>query len=104
MARELIVKGGFVVTMDESLGDLTDDILVRDGMIAAVGVIPGLVDTHRHVWQGAIGSFTPQMTAAEPIYSRSCGWHSRRSAPEPIAPRWHEGSRYRRSRPTREIC
>jgi len=27
-------------------------------------VIPGLVDTHRHVWQGAIGGFTPQMTGA----------------------------------------
>ena len=27
-------------------------------------MIPGLVDTHRHVWQGAIGGFTPQMTGA----------------------------------------
>jgi len=27
-------------------------------------VIPGLVDTHRHVWQGAIGGFTPQITGA----------------------------------------
>src|SRR5271155_5858736 len=84
MPRELILKGGFVVTMDESLGDLSNaDVLVRDGVIAAVGrglstsirgadvidatgrlVIPGLVDTHRHVWQGAIGGFTPQMTGA----------------------------------------
>jgi 5-methylthioadenosine/S-adenosylhomocysteine deaminase len=84
MAHELIVKGGFVVTMDESFGDLADaDILIRDDVIAAVGrglstsargadvidatgrlVIPGLVDTHRHVWQGAIGGFTPQMTGA----------------------------------------
>ena len=61
----------------------TADVLVRDGVIAEVGagletsvsdaevieakgrlVIPGLVDTHRHVWQGAIGGFTPQMTGA----------------------------------------
>ena len=27
-------------------------------------VMPGLIDTHRHVWQGAIGGFTPQMTGA----------------------------------------
>jgi len=27
-------------------------------------VIPRLVDTHRHVWQGAIGALTPQMTGA----------------------------------------
>jgi 5-methylthioadenosine/S-adenosylhomocysteine deaminase len=81
MPRELLLKGGHVVTVDESLGDLPNgDVLIRDGMIADVGhdlsiasdgevinvtgrlVIPGLVDTHRHVWQGAIGSFTPQVT------------------------------------------
>ncbi|MGH3297035.1 MAG: amidohydrolase family protein [Trebonia sp.] len=27
-------------------------------------VIPGLVDTHRHVWKGAIGGYTPQITGA----------------------------------------
>ena len=76
---ELLLKGGLVVTVDESLGDLPDaDVLIRDGVIITVGpglstsnknaevidckgrlVIPGLVDTHRHVWQGAIGAFTP---------------------------------------------
>jgi 5-methylthioadenosine/S-adenosylhomocysteine deaminase len=84
MARELLLKGGHVVTMDESLRDLPHgDVLVRDGVIADVGrdlttsvrdaqvidatgrlVLPGLVDTHRHVWQGAIGGFTPQITGA----------------------------------------
>ncbi|HEY2437761.1 MAG TPA: amidohydrolase family protein [Solirubrobacteraceae bacterium] len=84
MTRELIIKGGYIVTVDPKLGDLPDgDVLVRDDIIAAVGpalttsaldaevidargrlVIPGLVDTHRHVWQGAIGGFTPQITGA----------------------------------------
>jgi 5-methylthioadenosine/S-adenosylhomocysteine deaminase len=84
MADELLLRGGLVVTVDESLGDLPDaDVLIRDGVIVAVApglstsapdaelidckgrlVIPGLVDTHRHVWQGAIGAFTPQMTGA----------------------------------------
>jgi 5-methylthioadenosine/S-adenosylhomocysteine deaminase len=84
MPHELLLKGGLVVTMDDSRGDLSDaDVLIRDGVIAAVDrglstsirdadvidatgrlVIPGLVDTHRHVWQGAIGGFTPQMTGA----------------------------------------
>jgi 5-methylthioadenosine/S-adenosylhomocysteine deaminase len=84
MAHELLLRGGLVVTVDESLGDLPDaDVLIRDGVIVAVAaglststpdaevidckgrlVIPGLVDTHRHVWQGAIGAFTPQMTGA----------------------------------------
>ena len=84
MAHELLLSGGYVVTVDDSFGDLAGgDILVRDDQIVAVGrnlsapsrdaevidvtgrlVIPGLVDTHRHVWQGAIGGFTPQVTGA----------------------------------------
>jgi 5-methylthioadenosine/S-adenosylhomocysteine deaminase len=84
MTRELLITGGYVVTVDPELGDQPDgDVLVRDDIIAAVGpaltasapgaevidargrlVIPGLVDTHRHVWQGAIGGFTPQITGA----------------------------------------
>ena len=84
MPRELLIKSGHVVTVDPDLGDLVaGDVLVTDGVITAVGadltpatadaevidaagrlVIPGLVDTHRHVWQGAIGGYTPQMTGA----------------------------------------
>jgi 5-methylthioadenosine/S-adenosylhomocysteine deaminase len=84
MPKELLIKSGHVVTVDPELGDLpSGDVLVTDGVITAVGtdltpatadadvidaagrlVIPGLVDTHRHVWQGAIGGYTPQMTGA----------------------------------------
>src|ERR1700744_3371042 len=84
MSRELLIKGGHVVTVDPDLGDLpVGDVLVADGLITAVGpdlepttsaaeviqaagrlVIPGMVDTHRHVWQGAIGGSTPQITGA----------------------------------------
>src|SRR6202522_3464277 len=84
MSDELLLKNGLVVTVDDRLGDLQDaDVLIRDGVIIAVGssvptasadaevidckgrlVIPGLIDTHRHVWQGAIGALTPQMTGA----------------------------------------
>jgi 5-methylthioadenosine/S-adenosylhomocysteine deaminase len=84
VSKEILVQGGHVVTVDASLGDFVDgDLLIRDGVIVEVGsrcsastcdaevidargrlVIPGLVDTHRHVWQGAIGGFTPQMTGA----------------------------------------
>ena len=82
MSKELLIKGGHVVTVDPDLGDLpVGDVLAADGVITAVGqdlrpatadaevidaagrlVIPGLVDTHRHVWQGAIGGYTPQIT------------------------------------------
>lgn len=84
MSKELLIKGGHIVTVDPDLGDLTEgDVLAADGVITAVGkdlqpatadaevidaagrlVIPGLVDTHRHVWQGAIGGYTPQITGA----------------------------------------
>src|SRR6202522_1168436 len=84
MPKELLIRGGHVVTVDPELGDLAvGDVLAADGVITAVGadlrpatadvevidaagrlVIPGLVDTHRHVWQGAIGGYTPQITGA----------------------------------------
>src|SRR5579862_2926654 len=65
----LVVRGGYVITMDPAVGDLPSaDVLVSDGAIAAVGpslavppgcgevdargmvVAPGLVDTHWHMW------------------------------------------------------
>ena len=84
MPKELLIKGGYVVTVDPDPGDLpAGDVLVADGLITAVGpdleptttaaevieaagrlVISGMVDTHRHVWQGAIGGYTPQITGA----------------------------------------
>ncbi|GLZ54488.1 amidohydrolase family protein [Actinomycetospora sp. NBRC 106378] len=79
MARTLI-RGGHVLTMDPALGDLeSGDVLVEDGVIAAVApslgdvdaevidarghlVLPGLIDTHRHTWQslarGICGDWT----------------------------------------------
>src|SRR6202167_5671182 len=84
MPTEVLLRNGYIVTMDESRGDIADaDVLLRDDKIAEVGhglstsspgaevidakgrlVLPGLVDTHRHVWQGAILAFTPQVTGA----------------------------------------
>jgi 5-methylthioadenosine/S-adenosylhomocysteine deaminase len=67
-----ILRHGFVVSMDEAIGDVPDcDILIEDGRIAAVRpglpgadareidassaiVVPGFVDTHRHTWQTAL--------------------------------------------------
>ena len=80
MSKELLIRGGHVVTFDPDLGDLpAGDVLVADGLIAAIGpdlepttaaaevidaagrlVIPGMVDTHRHVWRR-------QCTTHEPI-------------------------------------
>ncbi|MFC3499617.1 amidohydrolase family protein [Micromonospora krabiensis] len=69
----LILRNAHVVTLDDRLGDLARaDIRIDDGTITAIGpdldstdatvidatgkvALPGLVDSHRHVWQGAIG-------------------------------------------------
>ncbi|OJY34804.1 MAG: cytosine deaminase [Rhizobiales bacterium 65-9] len=68
----MLLRGGQVLTMDETLGDLaTGDVHVRDGAIVAVGenlsapgadiidakdmiVMPGFVDTHWHLWSTAL--------------------------------------------------
>lgn len=70
--RRLLIRGGLVVdTEPEPVVRPATDVLVEDGRIAAVGpelaagdaevidatdriVLPGLVDTHRHVWQTAL--------------------------------------------------
>ncbi|KAJ2975900.1 hypothetical protein NUW58_g8232 [Xylaria curta] len=69
MGGKFLFTGGYVATLDESLGDFpVGAVLVEDGIIQAVGkaqdvkdpeaevidttdgvVIPGMVDTHRHV-------------------------------------------------------
>lgn len=73
---ELVVRGARVVTMDPALGDLpSGDVHVRDGEIVAVGmdlaapgattfdgrgmiVLPGLVETHWHLWTGLARAMT----------------------------------------------
>lgn len=67
-ATDIILSGGSIVTMDERLGDMAKgDVHIRDGSIVAVApsidvsgaeridmsgriVMPGLVDTHWHMW------------------------------------------------------
>ena len=78
-AQNVLITGGHLVTMDPRLGDVPGaDILIRDGIVARIGtiapreadgarivhaaghlVLPGLVDTHRHLWQGALGGAAP---------------------------------------------
>ncbi|GAA1007918.1 TRZ/ATZ family hydrolase [Acrocarpospora pleiomorpha] len=67
----ILIENAAVVTMDPALGEFERaSILIEDGRIAAVGpdldadaeridasamiALPGLVDTHRHVWQSPL--------------------------------------------------
>ena len=77
--RPILIRQAHLITMDDGLGDLWGDILVKDGKIAAVGrdlacegavvidgadkvVIPGFVNSHIHLWQtvikGCAGDFS----------------------------------------------
>ena len=65
---EFVVRNGWVLTMDEAVGDIPDgDVHVKNGAVVAVGknlkapgasvldahrmiVMPGFVDTHWHMW------------------------------------------------------
>jgi cytosine/adenosine deaminase-related metal-dependent hydrolase len=80
MGDRIVVRNGFVMTMDPDLGDLPRaDVLIEDGTIAAVGpdlgaedadvieaagsiVMPGFIDSHRHTWETAIRGCAPNAT------------------------------------------
>jgi 5-methylthioadenosine/S-adenosylhomocysteine deaminase len=80
MADRKLVRGGFVITMDDRLGDIPNgDVLIEGDRIADVGadlgvsdaevidaagsiVMPGFVDTHRHTWETAIRGCAPNAT------------------------------------------
>jgi 5-methylthioadenosine/S-adenosylhomocysteine deaminase len=79
MANRMLLRGGYVITMDPQIGDLPDgDVLIEGDRIAAVQphitadadvldvtgriVIPGFVDTHRHTWEAAIRGCAPNDT------------------------------------------
>jgi cytosine/adenosine deaminase-related metal-dependent hydrolase len=77
----LLLRGGYVLTMDPHLGDFVGDVLIRGDAIEAVGpqvdaqdsedaivldvsgqiVLPGFVDSHVHAWEGVIRGIAPDV-------------------------------------------
>ncbi len=72
MADKTLLKNGIILTLDKSVGNFPlGDVLIEGTKISAVGpnltaedaevidasdmiVMPGFVDTHRHVWEGIL--------------------------------------------------
>jgi cytosine/adenosine deaminase-related metal-dependent hydrolase len=82
--RPIVFRGGTVLTMDDTHTVLTDgDVLVVGDSIAAVGsaleapdgaleidarggiVMPGMIDTHRHMWQTAMRAYGADWTLTQ---------------------------------------
>ena len=74
--ERILLKGGCVLSLDPQVGDFERaDVLIDGSRIAAVApdltahaevvdasnmiVMPGFVDTHRHMWQGALRNILP---------------------------------------------
>jgi len=82
--RPLVIRGGTVLTMDDSHRVLTGgDVVVVDGKIAEIGigadappdaheidaaggiVMPGMIDSHRHMWQTAMRGYGADWTLTQ---------------------------------------
>src|SRR4029453_1029883 len=75
--RPILIKGGCVLSLDRAVGDFElADVLIEGSRISAVQpnisapnaevidaantiVMPGFVDTHRHMWQGILRNVLP---------------------------------------------
>jgi 5-methylthioadenosine/S-adenosylhomocysteine deaminase len=79
---KILIKGGSLITMNPSVPDLTGDLLIDNGRIAAIGrqieaggaqvidasrliVAPGFVETHRHTWQSCLRHLGANWSAAQ---------------------------------------
>ena len=75
--RRLLIKGGCVVSLDAKVGEFeVADVLIEGNRIAEVRpnisasatvidasntiVMPGFVDTHRHIWEGPLRNILPE--------------------------------------------
>src|SRR4051794_17922406 len=82
MTSRTLLSGGWVLPMTPGAGPIRGDVLIEDDGIAAVGarvevsgaevvdctdriVLPGLVDTHRHLWQSALRGIACDWTLGE---------------------------------------
>ncbi|HXA61048.1 MAG TPA: amidohydrolase family protein [Streptosporangiaceae bacterium] len=101
MNNKMLIRGGTVLTVDPEIGDLDrGDVLISGDRIEAVGrdlaadgaqvvdatnmiVMPGLVDSHRHLWQSAIRQIASDWSLAQYV-ERMLGVIGPRFTPEDV--------------------
>ena len=98
--RRILLRGGFVLSMDPTVGDFVGDVLIEGSVVADIGpvltdaragedvikvdasgsiVMPGFVDSHLHAWQGQLSGLAPDISLAEymTIFRRGFASHYR---------------------------
>jgi cytosine/adenosine deaminase-related metal-dependent hydrolase len=83
MSNKTLIKGGIIFSADPAVGDLpVGDVLIEEDRIVAVApdidapdaqlvnaanhiVMPGLIDTHRHMWQSSIRQIAADWTLGQ---------------------------------------
>jgi cytosine/adenosine deaminase-related metal-dependent hydrolase len=101
----ILIKGGTIISMDPSIGDLAKgDVLITGGKIAAIAadlgdaaanadvvvdaagmiVIPGFHDTHRHCWQGQMRRLIPDVSTLGEYMATTHGLLALHYRPEDI--------------------
>jgi 5-methylthioadenosine/S-adenosylhomocysteine deaminase len=93
--KRTLLRGGYVVTMDDDLGDIENgDVVLAGDQIEAVGsdlqvdvdetvlldgklVLPGLIDSHIHLWQSPLGGLGADCWGMEyfPTIHPYSGWY-----------------------------
>ena len=82
--RPIVFRNGIVITMDDQRRLLKDcDVLIVDGLIREIGsnveapegaltidarggiIMPGMIDTHRHMWQTAMRAYGADWTLSQ---------------------------------------
>ncbi len=87
--RPILLRGGCVLSLDRAIGDFEQaDVLVEGSRISAIRpnidapnaevidasntiVMPGFVDTHRHMWQGFLRNVLPDGSLQDYIQTRA---------------------------------
>src|SRR4051812_27423466 len=83
-STQILVKGGTILSLDPNVGDFdVGDVLIDGATISAVGrniaahrdadvidashaiVMPGFIDTHRHLWEGSLRNILPDGLLAD---------------------------------------